>query len=124
MNGKKAPFPFGEYLIYSTQRHYSESEFKNISGEFYDDAKRVLTNEPTVELYGQAIACGYLLQKFICSPSMMHSTYVSAKQLNSTTHTLWGLQFVNIRRIQPFPFKGKQGIGFLSEEDKWKIKFI
>ena len=37
---------------------------------------------------------------------------------------LWGLHFENMRRIKPFPFKGKQGIGFLTKEQKQLIEFV
>lgn len=39
-------------------------------------------------------------------------------------YVLWCLIFDNMKRIDPFPFKGKQGVGLLSFADREKIKYI
>jgi hypothetical protein len=135
-NDRKPPFPFGWYLIYSCKKAYKDFEFKHISGEFYQDAKTVLTNEPTVTLNGHAIAVGYLIKKMKAFPLMMPETYVGlkniAEQINPFEdannliidgHTLWALTFQNVKRIKPFPFKGKQGVGILTEEQKKLIQY-
>jgi len=40
------------------------------------------------------------------------------KEIIIDDHTLWGLHFENVQRIKPFEFKGKQGVGILSDEHK------
>lgn len=39
-------------------------------------------------------------------------------------YTLWNLCFRDMKRIEPFQFKGKQGVGILSMRDREKIKIL
>lgn len=135
MNNKACPFPFGKYLLYSTKVGYTEEGFRYIAGEYYDEAKTVLTNEPTLALNGYALCIGDLWHKIKMTNYSMKNAYVGLKNMQSCLsmerntiefdgRSLWGLHFMNVKRIKPFPFKGKQGIGFLTKEQKQLIEFV
>lgn len=130
--GKKAPFPKGEYLIYSTKKEYSNQEFQRLAGMFWDSALQKLRTEKTRYLTGQAIAYGELcrVEKIKTIMELSETFYEPPHPLDDTHNTfqydgrvLWGLRFKNVRRIKPFPFKGKQGVGFLQDADRAKIIF-
>lgn len=122
--GKKPPFPPGKYLIYSTKKRYSDAEFKHVAGHMAVEAKMVLKDEPTVNLCGYAIAVGDLVELIQMTPILEPSAFIDTDlmqwQSNAPIiidgYVLWGLRFENVCRIKPFPFKGKQGVGFYEGE--------
>ncbi len=128
----KPPFPLGKYLIYSTKKFYHPEDCKHVMGNYYDYANRILHNEkfhePTIDLRGYALCLGDLVS--IADPIRpCKETFVDLPAVVMDIHNYpaWrrvGLVFENMKRIKPFPFKGKQGIGFLSDADKDKIKFV
>lgn len=135
-NERTPPFPLGKYLLYSTKKAYKEQEFKHISGEFYQDAINALKDDTTVTMNGFGLCIGDLVKIEKCFPLMMPNTFVGLRKianqldlhaepndLQIDDHLLWALHFENVIPIEPFAFKGKQGVGFLSEEDRAKIKF-
>ncbi len=136
--GKKPPFPLGKYLIYSCKKSYSTQEFKKIAGSFYDAAMRRLgisthtKSEYHLDKNGYALCVGELVAVEKLNNVQMARAYVDFETevisgmryvAESNGRILWGLHFGNIQTLDPFPFKGKQGIGFLSEEDKAKIVY-
>lgn len=129
--GKKPPFPLGTYLIYSTKKAYSIEEFRHLSGNHFNAARNIITKEPTSHLNGHAICLGDLTDIIPMTSILEASAFIDTDmtqwetngQIQIDDRLLWGLGFKNIRRIKPFPFKGKQGVGILSEIDKAKIDF-
>lgn len=133
--GKKPPFPLGKYMIYSTKKSYSEKEFKHISGGCYRYAVVLLEDESTKNLNGYAIAVADLVEvttfgqstgmpenrAFVDTPM---DQWESNDPITIDGHVLTALVFENVKRIKPFPFKGKQGVGFLTEEQVSKIEII
>lgn len=133
---KKPPFPLGKYIIYSTKKSYSWDSFKELSGEYFEKAMRILNNEATPN--GVAICTCDLVKVEDAYPLLMPETYVGlerigeqldldseASELVIDGQKLRFLHFQNVKRIKPFPFKGgKQGVGFLSKEDEDKIVYI
>jgi len=125
---KKPPFPLGKYVIYSTQKFYRIWQSVAIMGRFSKHAFDTIKGDPTEHLKGYAIAIGDLV-KIIDPIEPQQSTFVDLQPYEYDIHNYptarrVGLVFENMRRIKPFKFKGKQGIGFLSKEDEEKIKFI
>lgn len=135
-SGKKPPFPLGKYLIYATKESASYSEVYRVSGQYFSRLNwAIIDNDnPDNVLYGgMAMAVGNLISIVpYMSLDDKASTFVDSldgwmevvKGGKSTYYTLWALVFENVKRIKPFQLKGKQGIGFLSDADKDKIKFV
>jgi len=130
---KKAPFPLGKYLIYSTKKAYSGSEFAHIAGDHTVDAIKLVEHDPSINLNGYGLCIGDLVRvvplngweamiNTFVDPPMRYMTSIEPFTLDG--RVLWGLYFENMRRIKPFPFKGKQGIGFLTAEQKQLIEFV
>lgn len=130
--GKKAPFPQGKYLIYSTKKAYSWDNFKELSGEYFEKAMRILNNESMPN--GVALCIADLVKVESAYPLLMPETYVGLERIgeqlddDATDIVINGqklrfLHFQNVKRIKPFPFKGKQGVGFLQDADRDKIIF-
>ena len=123
--GRKAPFPLGFYLLYATAREYSHQEIKDISGKQYERILDIRTNDFTrfSQITGHAICVGELVKVFrIFGPEYDERTFVQYR--HDDVFALIGLEFKNVRKIAPFPFKGKQGIGFVTDEQRAKIKFL
>jgi hypothetical protein len=127
---RKPPFPLGKYLLYATKKPFDVFGVAKISGRFYDRLSTIQHGDywKDFHLFGMAICVGDLTE--IIDPiSPQPATFVDLDCVvfdisNYPTHRRVGLVFKNIQRIEPFPFKGKQGIGFLSDADKSKIKFL
>ncbi len=130
--GKKPPFPLGRYLLYATKKSYSIPEFNHIAGKYADDARQTLKGDQIFN--GYAIGIGKLVkvQQFDMrdglkawvdieklEPELQHKPYIAIDY-----HILWGLHFEDVQRVNPFPFKGKQGVGFLDDELKKRIQII
>jgi hypothetical protein len=130
--GKKAPFPLGKYLIYSTKKAYSQKEFEHVAGDKAKHAWKLLENESTVSLNGYAICIGDLVKVEPMSATMEHKAFIdtpidewqSAEPIIINYHLLWALHFENIQRISPFLFKGKQGVGILTKEQHKFIQIL
>jgi hypothetical protein len=132
--GKKPPFPLGEYLIYATQKCYSFAQGLDLMGDQQSQALNIFKTEfdlgekgtinPTTRrlITGHAICIGNLVS--IIDPILPSTKNTFVEYIAPCSRRRVGLVFENMKRIEPFPFKGKQGIGFLSEEDQAKIKFI
>lgn len=132
---KKPPFPKGKYLIYSTKKSYTPQEFKHIAGEHADRAIDLVKDDESL-LNGFGLCIGDLWSLRPMTTATMHVGFVGLKNLPAGSlnsiddfigidgRILWGLSFTNMRRIKPFPFKGKQGIGFLTAEQKQLIQFV
>lgn len=132
VTGKKAPFPIGKYLIYSTKKAYSDNEFCHMASMFYSEAKEKLRHDKSVYYNGYALALGelYKVQRITGIHELRAAFYTPSildkkgEYFEFDGRTLWGLHFMNVRRIEPFKFNGKQGVGILSSEDKSKIKYV
>lgn len=128
---KKPPFPLGKYLIYSTKKKYSPSEVEHIAGQFYNILSRIENGEDCAifQEFGKAICIGDLVDIIDPVKDYEPKTFVDLPAIEFDVHH-WparrrvGLRFENIQRIKPFPFNGKQGVGFLSEKDKLKIELV
>lgn len=133
--GKKAPFPLGKYLLYATKKAYSVKEFKHLAGEHYERARLAISNE---ELKTSVALCvGDLIERkpittfgdladTFYDPPFDQLAYRDADhpEFEIDDYVLWGLRFNEVKPIKPFPFKGKQGVGFLSAENEAKIIYI
>lgn len=137
--GKKPPFPLGKYLIYSTKKSYSVEEFKHVAGDYYNDARNIITREETSTLNGYAICMGDLVKREKLGYNQLPKAFVDInitmvkmgkedidwyKEIIVDGRQLWGLHFENVKRIKPFEFKGKQGVGFLSRVDQMRIEYV
>jgi hypothetical protein len=137
--GKKAPFPLGKYLIYSTKKAYTVREFEHVAGEYSSDAVKLFSGDETLDLYGYALAIGDLVEVKKMGMGEIPKAFIDInltmlkdakegvdlwEEITIDESTLWGLHFKSVKRIKPFPFKGKQGVGFLSTEDQSKIEFV
>lgn len=123
-NGKKPPFPLGKYLIYTTKKGYNTDELlecEMITLEQYDEIKKALYTEKII--FGIPLCIGDLVE--IIDPIMPDTpnTFVSY-QAPDVCNRRVGLVFKNVKRVKTFELKGKQGIGFLTEEQKSKLEII
>lgn len=116
--GRKAPFPLGRYLIYTTKAGTDFAELVEICGP--DTAQRILEileHEPTAKLNGHAIATADLVAVRPMAKEDEARCFVPLHPLR------WCLVFENVTRIEPFPWHfGKQGIGFVPDSELVKIK--
>ncbi len=130
IKGKKPPFPLGKYLIYSTKKRYSPEGFKDIAGDKAHYALDLLKDEPTASLDGYALAVGDLVEIVPMTPTMELRAFIdtdmrlweSQDPITIDGRCLWGLVFDDVKRIKPFPFKGKQGVGFF--RDRFKLEYL
>jgi hypothetical protein len=124
--GRQPPFPPGQYILYATKKSYSLEALNFIAGEQLERIKKIIDEDDkdyrSCAITGHAIAFGVLKILVRVIPSMEDETFVQYSE--KKTHVLAGLVFEDVKRIEPFEIKGKQGIGFLSEADKQKIKFF
>lgn len=135
--GKKPPFPLGMYLLYSTKKDSSMEDFHNTSGMYCASVWEALS-KPVHELEhvggGSPIAIGTLnnVRKYIPGVDgpktfvdSVDGTMHVLKNGESKVYTLWCLEFIDVSPVQYFSFNGgKQGIGFLSDEDRAKIQIV
>lgn len=124
---KKPPFKLGKYLIYSCKKayHVSDGALDGISTHDQIDIIEDLQYQYAIFFteFGSALMLTDLVRIIDPLTSDVENTYVRFQQ-PTDTHRMVGLVFENVQRIQPFEFKGKQGIGFLDDVYKSKIKFI
>lgn len=124
--GRKAGFPLGVYLIYSCRKAFTEEQFLAIAGDTNAiSAMTYLDDDGRPLLAGYALGMGLLKELKIATTSDDYEdTFVEPAIDRTGAYQRWTLRFEGMMRIQPFPFKGKQGIGFLNDEDRKKIKFL
>ncbi len=133
-DGHKPAFPLGLYMIYSTQKGYTASQIKDISGQHASYLFHVLKDEQSLP-DGEPICIGQLLKvrhyeplkdgplTFVDNKVGLKYQIISDEE-TKVTHQLWCLEFSNIQRIEPFPFTGKQGVGLIREDKRKLIKII
>lgn len=132
--GKKPPFPLGEYIFYTTQKSTPNPILFDWCGaEIMSSIIDANRNEPTANLHGYAIAKGELtsirpmtksdeVRCFIRYFGVIEKT---DKQGKKRYYHQQCLIFEDVKRIEPFEFKfGKQGIGIANDEVVMKIKPI
>lgn len=112
--GKRAPFPNGWYAIYSTRKAFTSEGFREVAGRTEVAAKRAYLPDPTHKMNGFIIGVGFLEDKIEWTPMMMDYSFVDQRHAVEG-YTLWALNFTKIHRVDPVPFKGKQGVGFLPD---------
>lgn len=132
--GKKPPFPLGRYLIYSTIQCYDYFEALGMmTDDQSEDAQDCFRKELQVSggtidpvskdfITGHAICIGDLID--IIDPILPSTPKTFVKYIEPCSRRRVGLVFENMKRLKPFPIKGKQGIGFLSDEDRAKIQIV
>lgn len=129
---KKPPFPFGKYLFYSTLKACTESQLLDWSGgELTRLIHETLSGENTRVLNGYALAVGDLVGISTLNDTLRHSAFVESKgsklvkdkKVAEHIYVQRTLHFDNVKRITPFQFKGKQGVGILTEEQISKIQY-
>lgn len=129
--GIKPPFPLGPYMLYACKKAYKLTELSQLAGEKQYGRIHRIINGLHIN-YGMALCTGELKKIIYVVPGMEDETFVRYqgpiefldKKGRPVKRVRVGLIFENIRRIKPFPFKGKQGIGFLSDEDRAKIQYL
>src|SRR5687767_10873250 len=128
--GTKPPFPLGPYMLYACKSDYPLTTLSQIAGE--KQYKRITETINGLQLIrGAALCTGDLVKIIYIIPGMDDQTFVryqgpmeyKNKAGNIVKRVRVGLIFENVRRITPFPFKGKQGVGILSAEDRKKISY-
>lgn len=136
IQGKTAPFPLGMYLIYATQKRYSDTQFRSIAGCWHKSAELKLATDPTKSLTGHAIAVGELVARFPFSDREYYSvsecdTFVDVEdptyfdEKKAIWKRLWCLKFADVKRIKPFRFSGQQGVGYLDKSFYFnKIEYV
>lgn len=130
--GRKPPFPLGRYLLYSTKKCYTLQELSHIAGGKQYNRIHNIINGLSLS-YGTALCVGDLVKIIYIVPGMDDETFVryqhpifeiDKKRNGLVKRVMIGLIFGNVRPIKPFPFKGKQGVGFLQPEDAAKIQYL
>jgi hypothetical protein len=130
MKGKKPPFPFGQYLIYSTKKPATETQQIEWSGqgELQEWLCDRIASEITVNMNGYAIAIGRLVRMDLMAREQEYNCfvkYVGQKNKQLIKYSQWCLYFTDVKRIIPFEFKhGKQGVGIYPQSEKYLIKVI
>lgn len=129
--GRKPPFPPGKYLIYSTAEACDYPTLYTWSGSILiKHIQDILENEPTRSLTGYALAIVDLREPVLMKPINELECFVKyvGEELRKDkfgrdwSYMQWCLPFRKVQRIEPFEFKGKQGVGILPESEHSKIK--
>ena len=130
----------GKVLICATIKPYSDGQMLEIAGlaQFMRICEQTgfFASIAEQESYGKAIAIGELVDCRPMQPSDADNCFVQYRKPVSrcagnvsslfavTKPALWCWVFADVRRIEPFEIKGKQGWAILDEETKSKIKII
>lgn len=121
--GKKPPFPLGTYVGYAAKKSLSIEESLAIMGEEnYERMDRLSSLDTWACNTGNALFMGDLVEIRKMQPEDEAATFVKYEE--HPTHDRWCLIFQNIKRLMPFEIKGKQGVGFLTEEEKQKLVIV
>lgn len=123
---RKPPFPPGIYLIYSTQKAYTRHEFRTIAGQSgFDKAKIHMDFDHKLRLNQYGLMLAVLPEGGVYDMTPNDSEAAFVEYCEEQFYRLVCLKFEQQTPIKPFKFeKGKQGIGFLSAEDRNKIQLI
>lgn len=119
--GKKPPFPLGEYLFYSTKNPCAnQTLFQWCGPEIMLSISETLSGDITRFMNGIALAVGELVNLRLMTKEDEAAAFVKFvgkrtvkdKDGNDVVQVQWILEFQNITTINPFKFKeGKQGVG-------------
>jgi hypothetical protein len=129
--GTKPPFPLGPYLLYACKADYPLQTLSQIAGEKqYKRITEIINGLKLVR--GAALCTGDLVKIIYIVEGMEDETFVRyqgpmefvSKHGTMVKKVRVGLIFENVRRIKPFPFKGKQGVGILSDIDMALIEYL
>lgn len=122
---KKPPFPLGKYLIYATKKQYTAFEFESIAGKrLAHQANKLLFQHGDKNLWiGHAIGVGELYKIEEMTNRLDDRAFVESFAGDSA-HQMWALHFKDMKRINPFKFKGKQGVGILPKEQHHLIELL
>ncbi len=113
----------GKVLICACKKPYSITQIAEISG--HEQYIRIVESKLSGHVFhrenlGCAIAIGDLVD---CRPMTKEDADKCFVGYNEDKK-LWCWIFENVRKIEPFQIRGKQGWGILDEETKSKIKII
>lgn len=118
--GKKPPFPLGRYLLYATQKKCDNGTLFDWCGpEIMSNIIDVLRDEPTKKLYGHALCLATLVTVQPMRQKNEKEAFVKYrgsiikvddKGVQHLYHQVL-LYFAFVQRVNPFPYKGKQGVG-------------
>lgn len=123
--GKRPPFPLGWYALYSTKKAFQDHEVKFIAGPAYRHIVEERKLRP--ELFA-ATGCIIGLAKLVTVERMDHNpitgsiarTFVDYQEDHEFDR--WILVFEEQFLLKEhIPFKGKQGVGFLTYEQRYQI---
>ena len=114
----------GKVLICATIKPYSDGQMLEIAGlaQFMRICEQTgfFASIAEQESYGKAIAIGELVDCRPMQPSDADNCFVQYR----SNPAIWCWVFADVRPIEPFEIKGKQGWAILDEETKSKIKII
>jgi len=130
--GRNAPFPLGKYLFYTTMTPCNSSMLLDWCGpDIAEHIKDTLKSDATDRLNRYAIGIGDLVavRHLTAETPNTFVKFVGRKteiiKGVPVTKIQWGLHFENVQCIDPIPWElGKQGIGFVPDEEMKKIKII
>lgn len=128
--GKKPPFPLGLYFLYATARPYTMEEFMTLSKCYNSYAEGKLNDEPTRSMNGYGLCIAELVELFLFKDIHKHGcferdtfvdvlvpeSYEEDQRGNWHWYDLWCMKFIDVKRIVPVGYSGKQGVGFLPDE--------
>lgn len=118
---RRPGFKKGKYLLYSTLKEFSFAEVEYLSNtDVLNNIERILKQEPTRWLKGYALCVADLVEVRLLTledEPMAFVNCIGAKvdivNKKDVVKNQWALVFNNVTRIEPFQFKGKQGVGIL-----------
>lgn len=123
--GKKAPFPLGRYLLYTTKSPCTDLQLTDWCGdELTNHISAVLSEDQTLSLNGYALCVGELYYVGDMDSMIEKECFVKYKGVikrkdkygREHDYNQRTLYFKNIQSIIPFEFKfGKQGVGILDK---------
>lgn len=128
--GKKAPFPPGKYMIYSAKQPVKFNDVERVSGGLMPEGWKT---DPRYFILGQPLFIADLNAIAEWNTALHRTDIESTEKLTfvkheydpgNNTHRRVILFFINIQRIKSFPYKGKQGVGILTPEEKAQIEFL
>lgn len=131
--GKKPPFPEGEYLFYSTIKACDQITLFNWCGrDILLSISKTLDGDISRFRNKTALGVGILVD---VRPMVKEDEALAFVKFQgykvevidgiSVTKRQWILDFENVKRIHPFEWEfGKQGVGKVPESELHKIKYI
>lgn len=123
---RKPAFPLGKYMIYSAKQSVKFDEVERVSGNLMPEGWRT---DMRYFIRGCPLFIADLsgiedwTYNVFNVESIKKQTFVQWVE-PTPTHKRILLHFENIQRIKAFPYKGKQGIGILTPEQKAKIELL